>query len=472
MEHLNEDDVVRLIKNNPNESTEVEFKERLSLDTHSNRFELAKDITAMASALGGKILLGVTKKGDIVGIDPSTFDLQRMHDVLNNRAIHYVDFDGLLVDMPGVGPNVKVGVIVVEKSANPPVCIWSPDRTRIMAYRRQGNTIKQLNADEVKKLSQESVPRAPSWHRIDTKQTGVFSYDFCRRESFFEWYMAPEQDRIWAPVLPVPLPFLPLADGMGVRAYCGGVSGGWLEALEEVERQIDRHHGIIAECWTIRNSPLLAPLPEKMQYFTGPSVECLIDALKHEKIHRHSYLSCVFLAYRNLLYVFQGQMNNVVDMSVYSSNIPARPKVIKLVNQKAALSETDFSFINLRAKKGDLWRGISIIGAGHPTREELEAQPNAELLGYIGQRTEGSFKVRGVHIFKISEELRKIIRESGEEGRFLTQADPPFLFSHVSSRMSEEDKVNVKITGLRLTLQAFDSTNSTTLIMTADCGIY
>lgn len=243
---MNESDIKRLIRENPCESTEVEFKENLFLDIRANKFEFAKDITAMANALGGKILVGVTDKGGIRGIDPSTFDLQRMYDILNNRAIHYVDFHGQLVEMPSVGPNIKVGVIIVEKSANPPICMWSFDHTRIVAYRRQGNTIKELNADEIKKLSQGGVPISPSWYRIDPKQTGVFSYDFSQRNSFFEWYMAPNQDRIWGPVLPVPLPFLPITEEIGISAYCGGVSGGWLEVLKEVERQIDKRHGIIA----------------------------------------------------------------------------------------------------------------------------------------------------------------------------------------------------------------------------------
>jgi hypothetical protein len=468
---LNEDDVKGLIRENPDESTEVEFKEKLSLTTPSDKFEFAKDISAMANAFGGKILVGITKKGVIVGIDLTTFDPQRMHDVMNNRAIHFVDFEGKLVDMPSSGPCVKVGVIRVEKSTNPPVCIWSRDHAKLVAYRREGNTIKELNPDEIKKLSQEGVPRAPSWHTIDPKETGVFNYDFSQREPFFEWYTVPEQDRI-SPVLPVPIPFLHLADGIGLRAYCGGVSGGWLETLREVEEQIDKHHGIIAECWTIRNSQLLWPLPENMQYFTGPSVRCLTDTLEDKRIDKYGYLSCVFLAHPQLLYLFQGEMNNIMDLNVYSSSIPARSRVVKIVDHQATLSETGFSFINLQSKTMNV-DGISFIGADHPTERELDAQPNAELVGYIGQRSEGPFKVRGLHIFKTSEELRGIIREKGgEEGRFLTQTEPSILFSHVSSRMSEEDKRNVKITGLRLALHAFSSTNSTTLTVAADCGIY
>ena len=463
----------RLVRENPEESTEVEFKEKLSFRTRKDRFEFAKDISAMANALGGRILVGITNKGAIVGTDPTTFNLKRMHNIVNNRAIHFGDFDGELVPMPSFGPDITVGVIHVEKSLNPPICIWSRDHTMIVAYRRQGNTTKKLNADEIKKLSQEGVLSAPSWYRMDPKDMGVFNYDFSKRESSFEWHMAPEQDRIWGPVLLVPMPFLPFLDGICIKAYCGGVSGGWLEVLEELEEQIDRHHGIIAECWTIRNSQLLGPLPEKMQYFTGPSVRCLIDTLKNKRIDKYGFLSCVFLAYRNLLYVFQGEMNNIVELSVYSSSIPARPRVVKIMDHKAALSETGFSFIDLQAKRIDVWRGIPFIGAGHPTQGELDAQPNAELLGYIGQRREGPFKVRGLHIFKTSEKLKDIIRKKGgDEGRFLTQTEPPLLFSHVSSKMSEKDKRNVKITALGLTLQTFASTLSTTLIVTADCGIW
>jgi len=51
------------------------------------------------------------------------------------------------------------------------------------------------------------------------------------------------------------------------------------------------------------------------------------------------------------------------------------------------------------------------------------------------------------------------------KGRFLTQTEPPLLFSHISSRISEEDKRNVKITGLRLALQAFRPNTSVIAII-------
>ena len=54
---MNEDDVKRLVRENPEESTEVEFKEKLSFRTRKDRFEFAKDISAMANALGGRIHL-------------------------------------------------------------------------------------------------------------------------------------------------------------------------------------------------------------------------------------------------------------------------------------------------------------------------------------------------------------------------------------------------------------------------------
>lgn len=474
MKHLNEDDVLRIIRENSEESTEVEFKELLNLKTHTDKLEFAKDISAMANALGGTILYGVTKKGIVIGIDPKTFDLQKMHDIINNRAVHYIDFNGQLIEMLNTAPNVKVGVIIVEKNTNPPVCVWSSDHTRLIAYRRQGNTIKELNADEIKNLSKEGILRLPSWHRINLKETGVFNYDFSKRESSFEWFMAPEQDRIWGPVLPVPMPYIPFTDGIGVMTNCGGTGGRWLEILREIEVQIDKNHGIVAECWTIRNNRLLGPLPESMQYFTGPSVECLSDKLNDKRIDKYGYLSCVFLAYPNLLYVFQGQMNNLMALNVYSSSIPARPLIIKIEDQKAVLNESSLSFITLEAKRINVveWSGIPSI-VDQSTQNAVQTLSEVEILGYIGQRTESPFKIKGLYILKANSEIINAIKEKdGEEGTFLAKSKPPILFCHLLSRRSEDDKKNVELTTLNLTLRRLNSILSTTLIITAECGIF
>ena len=70
------------------------------------------------------------------------------------------------------------------------------------------------------------------------------------------------------------------------------------------------------------------------------------------------------------------------------------------------------------------------------------------------------------------EEGEVVIEKGKEEGILLAKTEPPILLSHVSSRMSEVDKRNVKITGLRLKVQAFDSIHSTTFLIIAECGIY
>lgn len=71
------------------ESTKIDFKLKLSLDTESTRKEFSKDISAIANTRSGRgyLIFGVedkTKK--IVGIDPLDFLEEQLQQIIASRV--------------------------------------------------------------------------------------------------------------------------------------------------------------------------------------------------------------------------------------------------------------------------------------------------------------------------------------------------------------------------------------------------
>lgn len=133
------------------EGPKLDFKAKLSLETESEKKELAKDVTAIANSRGGRgyILFGVedkTKK--VLGIDPEDFAEEKVQQVIYNRCDPPValSFDLAEVD------DKTVGVITIYKSNNKPHQMIQNGAF----YVRRGSTTDIARRSEIANLLQEN----------------------------------------------------------------------------------------------------------------------------------------------------------------------------------------------------------------------------------------------------------------------------------------------------------------------------
>ena len=86
------------------ESNRVEFKREISLESEKEKSEFAKDVSALANTFGGYILFGKEDKrqgGRIVGIDPQTYDADKMQQVIAQRCYPPPIFSSELIERNG-----------------------------------------------------------------------------------------------------------------------------------------------------------------------------------------------------------------------------------------------------------------------------------------------------------------------------------------------------------------------------------
>lgn len=115
------------------ESYNLEFKEAFS-------DSLGKEICAFANSKGGKILLGVSDKGELKGLKSSNMLKSRIYDLSRN-------FDpSLPVEVEEVG---NIFVINIEEGSNKPYSVNG------RFYMRYGANSQQLKRDEIKELFKE-----------------------------------------------------------------------------------------------------------------------------------------------------------------------------------------------------------------------------------------------------------------------------------------------------------------------------
>ena len=108
------------------EGTHLEFKELLDPADARDRLILVKEIVAMANAEGGRIRIGVTDDGTIVGIEDeecSKWDLAEIGNLLD-RYIRPDKLDiGLTLDPDGCEPGRKVVEVTVPLHPSPPIVL-------------------------------------------------------------------------------------------------------------------------------------------------------------------------------------------------------------------------------------------------------------------------------------------------------------------------------------------------------------
>jgi len=133
---MNENEIIKLIASG--ETEKVEFKE-----SPSEAFY--KTISAFANTEGGTILLGVDKKGNIVGIEPST----KLLEDLTNRIVNKLSlYPG--IDTMDIGNKRVIAVRVAH-------CGY-PASYEGRYYERVGNTTREINPASLRVLLLKTQP--------------------------------------------------------------------------------------------------------------------------------------------------------------------------------------------------------------------------------------------------------------------------------------------------------------------------
>jgi hypothetical protein len=86
------------------ESDRVEFKREIGLESEREKSEFAKDVSALANTFGGHILFGKEDKrqgGRIIGVDPQTYDADKMQQIIAQRCYPPPAFSSELIERNG-----------------------------------------------------------------------------------------------------------------------------------------------------------------------------------------------------------------------------------------------------------------------------------------------------------------------------------------------------------------------------------
>ena len=133
---MRKDELIKLLASGETET--VEFKEK------SNE-SFYKTISGLANTKGGTVLLGVNKKGGIVGVKSSTKFLEDLTNRIVNKLCIYPEIEA--IDMEGK----RVITVKVTRSSYP---VSYEGRF----YERVGNTTRQMSSEKLRALLLRSKP--------------------------------------------------------------------------------------------------------------------------------------------------------------------------------------------------------------------------------------------------------------------------------------------------------------------------
>lgn len=332
MNFLNDESIHELLKQSGiSENLRLELKRQLNLDSDADKAEFAKDIAEMCNTPGGGCLVyGFDNDGNLVGINPDDFQRDRLAQIIADRCQYTspgIDIRTLRYP-PGQSTH-DIGITSVPESRFDSPASFRDKNGKTQVPTRVGAVTKYLSPTEaIEYYKQKRRVVSPEFIKVDLPSMGVYNADFSIKESSINLKRQPFESMIstaW-PAVPVFLPYAPkfTSAQTALMVNCGTiVEQDWLNRLAEVENEIQRHHGILTQCWTIRNWELISPLPKEMDYVLGPSIACLKATLDSGQIKQHAYFSWAALAYRQILYVVSGHLNSPLHMRAYMTYIPA-----------------------------------------------------------------------------------------------------------------------------------------------------
>jgi antibiotic biosynthesis monooxygenase (ABM) superfamily enzyme len=155
------------------ESNSFEFKREINLESEKEKSEFAKDVSALANTFGGFILFGKEDErqgGRMVGIDPQTYDADKMQQVIAQRCYPPPVFSSELIERNGKW----FAVLEVHQSNLRPIeivqsrVVWvRRDKTTDRATQKEREEMANKKANTFDaQLETEGIPEEPeSWSR-------------------------------------------------------------------------------------------------------------------------------------------------------------------------------------------------------------------------------------------------------------------------------------------------------------------
>lgn len=133
------------------ESTKLDYKVKLSLNTETEKKELAKDVSAIANSKGGRgyIIYGIEDKSKkIIGINPVEYAEEQIQQIISQRCSPPVSVKFNLVNYD----SKTIGVLTIYKTSNKPHQILQTG----CFYIRRGSTTDIARREEIAGMLQES----------------------------------------------------------------------------------------------------------------------------------------------------------------------------------------------------------------------------------------------------------------------------------------------------------------------------
>lgn len=147
-----ESDLNEMVRKNETESIEIEFKREMYGANHEGKKEMLKDISAMANAYGGLILIGIEEKdhcaSSVVGISNG---IDRQSTILKScRTSLDQAIDGLEVHPIAIEKELHVLAVMIPNSHNKPHAVDFQGHFR--CYRRTGTDNLPMSMQEVREM--------------------------------------------------------------------------------------------------------------------------------------------------------------------------------------------------------------------------------------------------------------------------------------------------------------------------------
>lgn len=132
------------------EGPKLDYKEKIDISLESGKKELAKDVIAIANSQGGRghLIIGVRDKTrEIIGVDPSYLNEERIQQIISNRSDPPINIRVEYIDV-----NKKiVGVVTIFRSYKKPHQM----RQTGAFYIRRGSTTDFARRDEIASMLQD-----------------------------------------------------------------------------------------------------------------------------------------------------------------------------------------------------------------------------------------------------------------------------------------------------------------------------
>ena len=464
------------------EKPNLDFKRELDLTSTIKKIEFTKDIAAMC-AVGGFILYGFENDGTPVGIDPATFNEEQISQVIANRCLFTsLGLASDIVNYEEKGVTYKVGVISVPESPFEYPACFKDKNGNWKAPVRVGSTTSFLTPPEaIEYYKAKHMDKPPPFLPVTIETMAVYNLDFSSEKSYFLLTAKPlEAFGKFRTSVPVLLNFVPKLYKVKpvLKCWCGSITGeNWLSWLLKVEEKIEQHHsGIIAESWGIRNWDLISPLPDKMEYVVGPSIQSLKETIEEQecKIRKYSYLGWAAVAFKQVLYVLLGQINHHLDLYAYLPYIPQSNEFIHVSSEVVTTKKQNLWFTEVKGTDIVDYSGGHHWSSGYSAKDDLLKLPSVRIVGYMGVPDSGSsFKIQGLHILEVGENGNKIFKDTRKKyGEFFSSVDHSILPSYVNSKLVYRENDEVKLTHLHINVQFFEDAFSIMHLISVNAGLW